>query len=223
MPPPAPSHRFNIGIAAPAASAGASPPRSAAVRLQSPGTFFRVSNVPGHLNSDELKQRMSAHPGCLTHTLRCRPSDKVVGTVEFQVEFSDHALAEQCQSSLMGRPFLESHPECGGVVLQVKTLNQSDIDSYLAKTASRGPVTFTPAQQPGQSSASTGSNRPNPAGARPAPVRPPAPPAITIATFDIGPRPSADVRSHVFVCVWHCVVDLIVSLAADACESAAAD
>ena len=57
---------------------------------------------------------------------------------------------------------------------------------------------------------------------RVAPVRPIAPPAITIATFDIGPRPSADVRSHVFLCVWHCVVDLIVSLAADAGGSATA-
>ena len=178
MSPPVPSHRFNIGIAAPADAAGASPPRSAAVdtvRFQSPVTFFSGSNVPGHLNSAELQQRMSAHPGCLTHTLRWRPSTKVVGTVEFQVEFSDHALAKQCQSSLMGRPFLESHPECGDVVLRVKTGLEFRVS-------------------------------------RPAP---------TIATFEIGPRPSADVRSHVFVCVWHCVVDLIVSSAADACESAA--
>ena len=184
MSPPVPSHRFNIGIAAPADAAGASPPRSAAVRFQSPVTFFSCSNVPGHLNSAELQQRMSAHPGCLTHTLRWRPSTKVVGTVEFQVEFSDHALAKQCQSSLMGRPFLESHPECGDVVLHVKTGLEFRVS-------------------------------------RPAPVRPLALPAITIATFEIGPRPSADVRSHVFVCVWHCVVDLIVSSAADACESAA--
>ena len=186
MSPPVPSHRFNIGIAAPADAAGASPPRSAAVdtvRFQSPVTFFSGSNVPGHLNSAELQQRMSAHPGCLTHTLRWRPSTKVVGTVEFQVEFSNHALAKQCQRSLRGRPFLESHPECGDVVLHVKTGLEFRVST--------------------------------------APVRPLALPAITIATFDIGPRPSADVRSHVFVCVWHCVVDLIVSSAADACESAA--
>lgn len=185
MSPPVPSHRFNIGIAAPADAAGASPPRlTRTVRFQSPVTFFSGSNVPGHLNSAELQQRMSAHPGCLTHTLRWRPSTKVVGTVEFQVEFSDHALAKQCQSSLMGRPFLESHPECGDVVLHVKTGLKFRVS-------------------------------------RPAPVRPLALPAITIATFEIGPRPSADVRSHVFVCVWHWVVDLIVSLGANACKSAA--
>ena len=175
LPPPEPNPAL-VSLAAPAAAPAHLQPWE---RLRS--TWMQVSNVPGHLNSDELKQRMRAHPGCFYPTLMWRPKFNGLGTVEFQVEFSDRELANQCQSSLMGRPFLESHPECGDVVIHVRTVYR-----------------------------------------RAAPVRPLAPPATTTATFDIGPRPSSDVRSHVFVCVWHCVVDLIVSLAADACESAAA-
>ena len=197
MPPPAPPRRFNLGVAAPIGASAASPPRTAPLRLPPVGTYLSAANIPGHLNADELKQHMGAYPGCLAHTLKSRPSKAPANPLECQVEFSDSASAEQCRRSLAGRPFLDSHPECGHVLLKVKTITQSDLDKMappreIGIPPERVVVTMTPSQQPGHTSTPAVFNRPNAAAGRPVSARLPPPP--NIADFDIGERPSAEVR-----------------------------
>ena len=123
---------------------------------------------------------MGSYAGCLPDTLRSRPASQF-GAIEFVVNFTDKDHAVLCANTLIGRPFLDTQPDFGAVIVKVRT--QAEVDHAKAMIERNKDRYAAPS-----SSSSRG----------------PAPrvPVLTRETFDIGERPTVDVRDvRVLVCV----------------------
>ena len=120
---------------------------------------------------------MGSYAGCLPETLRSRPAARF-GAIEFVVNFTDKDHAVLCANTLIGRPFLDTQPDFGVVTVKVRT--QAEID-YAKAMIERSKDRYT---------APTVSARA---------VAPRGVPAPSRETFDIGERPTVDVRG-LFVC-----------------------
>jgi hypothetical protein len=120
-------------------STGHSMSSSASTSALSSGIFVCVSGVPADIGNDELKQRMSVHPGCVTQSLRSRISKPnglqsiALSSQEFQVQFQDDESASACLRAMQHRPFLESRPEYGDIVIKKFVLTQEEIDKRRSK------------------------------------------------------------------------------------------
>jgi hypothetical protein len=158
MPPPALPIRVQLGV--PSAS---SPPRYI------PGSpsivQFFAARIPQQITLVELVQRMSSYSGCLTHTLKSRPSTIYPNTSEFIVHFISRAHAEQCAVALQGRPFSDAHPDVGNISIKIKSPNEIQVPIAV-------PIAPHVPQRP---------TKPLPA------------PVMLPENFDVGERPSADV------------------------------
>jgi len=114
------------------------------------GTFLQASSIPGDLNIDELRRRMSVYSGCLSQTLKTRPSrpspdqSSSLRIQEFQVQFTDEATANECHRVISGRPFIDDRPEFGHVRSHVRTITQEDIDKANGKQRPLPPPAQTP-------------------------------------------------------------------------------
>jgi hypothetical protein len=173
MPPPALPARIILGV-----PGTASPPRTLAGNLLPCPAFLTASNVPAQVGLDQLKQRMGSYAGCLPETLKSRPSSQF-GAIEFMVHFTDKDHAVQCANSLIGRPFLDTQPDFGAVIVKVRT--QAEVDHAKAMIERNKDRYAAPSSS----------------------ARGPAPrvPVLTRETFDIGERPTVDVRD---VCWFAC-------------------
>jgi hypothetical protein len=120
-------------------SMGPSVPTSSSPSNQFSGIFICASGVPADISSDDLKRRMSVFVGCVTQTLKSRvskqagPQSTSLPIQEFQVQFQDDDSASACLRAMQHRPFLESRPEYGDIVIKKVVLTQEQLDKRRAK------------------------------------------------------------------------------------------